>query len=88
MIARIFLPKAIGQAFEGEVGNVFIAGAVAEVFVRISQHAVDNGLILRHLRGGGDERGVGGGVLGMKLLHRFHVAGVGHDHGVLAQLFK
>ena len=80
--------KGDGQALEGEVGDVFVAGAVAQVFVRLGQHAVDDGLILRHLRGGGDERGVGGGVLGMKLLHRLHVAGVGHDDGELAQLFK
>ena len=77
-----------GQALEGEVGDVLVGGAFAEFVARILQHAVDDGLILRHLRGGGDERGIGGGVLRMEFLHGFHVAGIGDDDGVLAQLFQ
>jgi hypothetical protein len=73
-----------GQPLEGEVGDVLVGGAFAQLVARVLQHAVHNGLILRHLRRGGNQRGVGGGVLGMELFHRFHVAGIGDDDGVLA----
>jgi hypothetical protein len=56
--------------------------------LRGKQNAVHDGLVLRHLGGGGDQRRVGGGVLGTKLFHRLNVAGVGDDHGVGAQLLK
>ena len=77
-----------GQALKGELGDVRIGGAVAELLAGVKEDAVDDGLILRQLGGGGDERRVGGGVLGTKLLHGFDVAGVGDDHGVTAQLFE
>jgi hypothetical protein len=77
-----------GQALKGEIGHGLIGCAFAK-FLRASfSTLVDDGLVLRHLRGGGDERGVGGGVLGAKLFHRLDVAGVGDDHGVLAQLLE
>ncbi len=77
-----------GQPLEGEVGHGGIGCAFAELVTRILEHAVHNGLVLRQLRGGGNQRGVGGGILGAELLHRLNVAGVGHDHGVVAQLFE
>ena len=77
-----------GQPLEGEIGHGLVGGAFAQFVARILQHAVHDGLILRHLRRGGDQRGVGGGVLGMELFHRLNVAGVGDDDGVIAQLFK
>ena len=82
------LAEGDGQAFEGQVGHVFIGCAFAQLLARVEKYAVDNGLVLRHLRGGGDQRGVGGGVLGAELFHRLDVACVGDDHGVLAQLFE
>ena len=82
------LAEGDGQPLEGEVGDGLVGRALAQFLARVHQHAVHDGLILRHLRRGGNQRRVGGGVLGMELLHRLHVAGVGHDDGVLAQLFK
>jgi hypothetical protein len=82
------LAKGDGEAFEGQVGHGLVGCAVAELLAGIQQHSVHDGLILRHLGGGGNQRWVGGGVLGAKLLHRLNIAGVGDDHGVLAQLLK
>ena len=82
------LAEGDGQPLEGEVGDRRSVCAFAQLVARVLEHAVHNGLILRHLRGGGDQRGIGGGVLRAKLLHRLHVAGVGNHNGVLAQLFK
>ena len=82
------LAKGDGQPLEGEVGDGLVRCAVAQFLARIQQHAVHDGLILRQLRGGGNQRGVGGGVLRAKLLHRLNVAGIGDDDGVFAQLFE
>jgi hypothetical protein len=40
------------------------------------------------LGGGGNQRGIGGGVFGSKLANRLDVAGVGDDHCIGAQLFE
>ena len=76
------------QALESQVGNVFVCRTFAQFVAGILQHAVHNRLILRQLRGCGNERGVGRGILGAKLLHRLDIACIGNHHGVLAQLFK
>ena len=46
----------------------------------VSDGLVHDPRVLRHLGGGEDERGVGGGVLRLELLHGLEVARVG-DHG-------
>jgi hypothetical protein len=77
-----------GQPLESKIRDFLLVRAFAQLVARVLQHAIHNGLILRHLRRGGNQRGVGGGVLRTKLLHRFNVAGVGNHNSVLAQLFK
>ena len=78
------LAERDSQPLEGEIGDRLVGGAFAQLVARVLQHAVHNGPILRHLRRGRDQRGVGSRVLGMEFLHRFHVAGIGDDDGVLA----
>ena len=82
------LAKSDGQMLEGQVGHVFVRRAFAKLLARFLQHSIHDGLILRHLRGGSDQGRICRGILGAKLLHRLNVAGVGHDHSVVAQLFQ
>ena len=82
------LAEGDGQPLEGEVGDGLIGRAFAQLVARVLQNAVHDGLVLGHLRCGGDQRRIRGRVLGMELFHGFHVAGVGDDDGEFAQLFK
>ena len=77
-----------GQTLEGQVGHGLIRCAIAKLLARVHQDTVYDGLVLRHLRGGGNQRRVGGGIGGAKLLHRLNVSRIGNHHGVLAQLLK
>ena len=82
------LSEGHSEALEGEVGNGLVGGAPTQFIARVLKNAIDNGLILRHLRRCCNQRRVGSGILGMELLHCLHIAGIGHDHGVITQLFQ
>ena len=77
-----------GQALEGEVGHVLVAGMLALLVAGLFQHLVHYGLILRHLRGSGDQRRIGSGVGGPEFLDGFKITGIGDDRGVTAQLLQ
>jgi len=77
-----------GQPLKGQVGDGLRLGVLAQLVAGCDQHAIDDGLIVRLLGGGGDQRGVGGRVLGAEAGDRLDVAGVGDDDGKLAQLIK
>ncbi len=83
-----FLSEFNGQMFEGEGRDVLVAGVVAELLARVEQRVINNGLILRHLRGRGDERRVRGRILWLGFFDGFDVAGVGHDDSHLAELLE
>ena len=83
-----FLSEFDGEVFEGEVGYVFVGGAVAELLVRVEQRLIHNGLILRHLRGRGDKRRVRGRILWLGFFNGFNVTGVGDDDRYFAELLE
>jgi len=47
-----------GQPLESKIRDFLLVRAFAQLIARIFQHAVHNGLILRHLRRGGNQRGL------------------------------
>ena len=76
-----------GQSLEGCGGNLLVGGVGASVFFLL-ENIVHDGLILRHLGGGGDERGIGGRILRLILFDRVDVAGVGDYGGHATKLFE
>jgi hypothetical protein len=81
------LPKA-GQALEGQLGYVAVAGVVAELLPGVQQDFIDDRLVLGQLGGGGNEGRIGGRILRLHLLDGFNVAGVGDDGGHCAELLE
>jgi len=82
------LAESHREALEGQFGHIGVAGVIALLVTRFFENAVDKLLIMRHLRSGRDERGVGGGVGGAEFFHRLKIAGVGDHRGVLPQLLE
>ena len=85
---QYLLAEGDSQPLKGQVGHGLVGCARAQFLARFQQYAVHNGPVLRQLRRGGYQRRIGSGVLRAKLLHRLNVAGIGDDHGELAQLLQ
>ncbi len=82
------LSEGDGQVLESFFRDVLVAGVLAELLLGFLQDAVDDGLILRHLRGGGYQGRIGGRILRFHLLDRFDVTGIGNHRGHGAQLLQ
>ena len=82
------LAEGDGEFFEGECGDVMVGGFGAGGVAGLLEDAVDDGSVLGHTGGGGDEGGIGGGILGLVLLDRVDVAGVGDYGGHGAKLIE
>ncbi len=82
------LAEGDGEFLEGEGGDVMVGGFGAGGVAGLLEDAVDDGSVFGHAGRGGDEGGIGGGILRLVLLDRVDVAGVGDYGGHAAKLFE
>src|SRR5271165_2573294 len=82
------LSEGDGHVLEGLLGDGLVGGVFTQLLLGFLQDAVDDGLILRHLRGGGYQGRIGGRILRFHLLNRFDVTGIGNHRGHGAQLLQ
>ena len=80
--------EGYGQAVECQGHHFRRRSLGTQGGARALQGVFDDGLVLRHQSGGGDQRRVGRGVLRLDLFDGLDISGVGHNHGDLAELFE
>ena len=83
-----FEPEGHRQPVEGQRNHLCRRRAGAAIAPRLGQRVVDDGLVLRHLRRRGNQRRIGRGIARRKGFDRPDIAGIGHHHGHLLELFQ
>ena len=80
------LAELDGELLEGEVGDLLLVGAFAELRSRAFKRTVNDVRVLGHLRRSGDKRRICGRILRLEFLDGIEVAGIGDDSGHAAKL--